>query len=574
MRLGDGCVVDYLGRRPGRAGRAFSQRRDEGQLPAPRPRREHLDLYCHRGLWRLAGRLRRSRRSGRRRPACRPRFLHLSALAEHRTRGGGLLKHSAASSTRTRVALALVAVIGLASIGLAIGNAPVAQVEGSTVPDAALSTPVLSARRVPSLVAREVADRILRSRLGRALADPAYGAAAQQSCLVVDQGQRRIHEIRPDLALIPASNLKLLTASAALEHFGADYRFVTEFRASSPPSDGVISGDLWIVGGGDPVIMTDEYAASFPNQPQLHTKVSSLADALVSAGVREVRGDLVGDDSRYDDVRFIPTWKPGYVTQGAVGPLGALLVNDGFTAFGSSRAVASAPPAHAAGLIASAAERAGVVLGAVTSGEAPEEAVAIATVESPPLSEILEALLRESDNTTAELLIKELGLSLRGEGSTAAGLDAMDEVLVGAGVDPDLYEPTDGSGLDRGNRASCRALDLALTEQNRENVIGRGLAVAAKTGTLARRFHDTPAAGQLRAKTGALDGVVSLSGWAPTGTGSPIDFAFIANGVPSESRGRQLQELIGVAVALYPEAPPESELSPRPVISRLAAREG
>lgn len=478
-----------------------------------------------------------------------------------------------AASRRARNLLALVGVVGVASTGLALANAPDAVLDDPTATESTLATPVLSARRVPSLLVREVADRNLRSRLDTALADPAYGSAGQQSCLVVAQGGRQIQQVRPDLALIPASNLKLLTASAALEHFGESHRFGTEFRAAAPPTDGVIAGDLWLVGGGDPLLMTNQYAASFPNQPQLHTNVTALAEALVAAGVKEVRGALVGDDSRYDQVRFIPKWKPGYVAQGAVGPLGALLVNDGFTAFGSTRAVASDPAAHAAGQVATAAERAGVVLGAIRSGQAPE-GVVVARVESAPLSEIVEALLRESDNTTAELLIKELGFAMRGEGSTAAGLDAMSEALAAAGIDPGWYDATDGSGLDRNNRASCRALDHALTDENRHSVIGRGLAVAAQTGTLTRRFGGTPAAGRLRAKTGALDGVVSLSGWVPPAAGLPIDFTFIANGVPTESRGRQLQERIGVAVSMYPESPPESELGPRSATGGPAAGEG
>ena len=452
--------------------------------------------------------------------------------------------------------------VGLAATGLAIANAPAAELDGASGPRTTLATPVLSVRRVPVLLNREVADRNLRTRLDAALADPAYGSAAEASCLVVSHGERDIHQLRPDLALIPASNLKLLTATAALERLGPDHRFVTEFRAADPPTDGVIAGDLWLVGGGDPVVMSEEYAASFPNQPQLHTKLSAFGDALAAAGVREVRGDLIGDDSRYDAVRFIPTWKSGYVSQGAVGPLGALLVNDGFTTFGGRRAVATDPAAHAAAQVGAAAERAGVQLGVVRSGRPPGTTVVVARVESPPLSQILEALLRESDNTTAELLVKELGVAMRNQGTTAAGLDAMDEVLREAGIDPELFEATDGSGLDRSNRASCRALDQALTDDDRDAVIGRGLAVAAQTGTLSRRFQGTPAAGRLRAKTGALDGVVSLSGWVPAVTGPPVDFSFIANGVPTEARGRQLQERIGVALALYPEAPPISALSP------------
>lgn len=466
-------------------------------------------------------------------------------------------------SALKRVLLLLVAVIGVAGVVLAVATRPPAEPPPARMTTAAISTPLFSARRVPDLVVRELADARLRARLQSGLRDPAFGSAGAESCLLVTQDDRRIESIRPDLELIPASNLKLLTAAAVLAHFGDDHRFVTEFRAAGPPVDGVIAGDLWLVGGGDPVLLTRDYAASLRYQPVLVHDVDELARALVQAGVRGVRGALLGDESRYDRVRYIPTWKPGYVAAGEVGPASALLVNDGFASFAGTKRAASDPAAHAAGMTAAAAEAAGVVLGTVGSGTAPPSSVVVASVPSPPLSLIVESLLRESDNTTAEVLLKELGLAMKGRGTTAAGLDAMREVLASEGIDAASYVATDGSGLDRGNRASCLAIDRAHTADGVAGPMGRGLAIAAQTGTLGKRFQNTPAAGRLHAKTGALEGVVSLSGWIRPPRGSALEFTFLANGIPGESRGRQLQELIGVALALYPEAPPASEVGPR-----------
>ena len=469
------------------------------------------------------------------------------------------------------VLMALVALVGLAAGVLAVSTTPSAGPPAGGAARPALSVPLLSARRVPALVSREVADVRLRERLAEALRDPSYGPVADASCLLVGQGKRSIESFHPGRELIPASNLKLLTATAALERFGDNHRFVTELRAAGPPVDGVIPGDLWLVGGGDPLLMTPDYAASLRNQPQLHTKVSAVAEAIGRAGVREVRGAFRGDESRYDRVRYIPTWRSGYVADGEVGPASALLVNDGFATFVGRKVAATDPAAHAAGMVAAAAEAAGVVLGEIGSGPAPSSSVVIGKVESAPLSLIVESLLRESDNTTAELLVKELGFVMRGEGTTAAGLDAMREVLAGAGIDPGSFVATDGSGLDRGNRASCYAVDSALTDDGVAGPIGRGLAIAAQTGTLSRRFQGTPAAGRLHAKTGALEGVVSLSGWVRPSRGDPVEFTFIANGVAGEARGRQLQERVGTALALYPESPPPSELGPQGV---GAARRG
>lgn len=464
---------------------------------------------------------------------------------------------------RQRLLLLLTGVVGLAALVLAVATRPAADSPSAAARPASISTPLLSARRIPELVARELADARLRERLQSALRDSRFGFARSESCLLVAQADRQIESIRPDAELIPASNLKLLTARAALEHFGDDHKFVTQFRAAAPPVEGVIQGDLWLVGGGDPVLLTPDYAASLRYQPALFHEVDELAQALVRAGVREVRGSLLGDDSRYDRVRYIPTWKPAYITDGEVGPASALLINDGFASFGVRKIAASDPAAHAAGMTAAAAEAAGIVLGAVGSGTAPQSSVVVATVESPPLSLIVESLLRDSDNTTAELLLKELGVAMRGKGTTAAGLEAMRETLVAEGIETGWYEATDGSGLDRGNRASCRAIDTALSGQGVAGPIGRGLAIAGRTGTLSKRFQNTPAAGRLHAKTGALEGVVSLSGWIRPARGSTLEFTFIANGIPGELKGRQLQERIGIALAMYPEAPAPRDIGPR-----------
>lgn len=455
---------------------------------------------------------------------------------------------------------ALLLVIGLLGAGLAWGSKP--QVPEPAAARAAATTPILSVRRIPGLVQRELADRRLRSRLDSALRAPGIGGAAEASCLVVRRGERLIHAIRPALALIPASNLKLLTAAAALRVLGPDHRFRTEFRATGPLKDGIVDGDLWVVGGGDPILMTPEYAAAQRFQPQVVHPVDALAEALAAAGVREVRGAIIGDESRYDSMRYLPSWKASYRTAGEVGPQSALVVNDGFANFAPGKTAASDPAAHAAGMIAQAAERRGIVVGASRSGAAPANAVTIAHLDSRPLSEIIGGLLTLSDNNTGELLVKELGVVRAGAGTTAAGLGVVREAIEGIGVDLADQPIADGSGLDRGSRISCSTIDRVLTSAGADGPLGGGLALAGRSGTLADRFESTPAAGRLRAKTGALAGVASLSGWVPPPEGEPLAFAFIANGLPSEPTGRALQEQIGTALALYPEAPPLVQLRP------------
>ena len=471
-----------------------------------------------------------------------------------------------APSGRHRSLLARVSVAGILAVGiLATGLAFVSQPKApeQATPRPRLSTPVLSVRRIPGLVGRELADRRLRSRLDGALSDPAFGTAASSSCVSVASGGRSIHEARASLALVPASNLKLLTASALLSRFGPDHRFVTEFRAKAVPVDGVIDGELWIVGGGDPVLMTSDYAASQRYQPQLLNPVDALAEALTDAGIREVRGNFVGDDSRYDQVRYLPTWKPSYRALGEVGPVGALVVDDGFAATGRGWAPAPDPAGHAAALVAGAAERRGLIVAGSTSGTAPGGLVTVARADSPALGEIVSALLRVSDNNTAEMAVKELAARSGTPGTTAGGLEQVRSELAKLGLDLADETLADGSGLDRGSRVSCETLGELLDRAGSTGPIGSGLAVAGRTGTLADRFIGTPAEGRLRAKTGALSGVISLSGWIDPDVGDSLRFAMIVNGLPGESAGRILQERVGVALASYPEAPPTATLGPR-----------
>ncbi|MGH9178280.1 MAG: D-alanyl-D-alanine carboxypeptidase/D-alanyl-D-alanine endopeptidase [Acidimicrobiales bacterium] len=453
------------------------------------------------------------------------------------------------------------------SSGVLAVRAPTPDTEVRT---AAPAAPVLSARRVPAHLARVVADARLRAQLDGALADPALGAGRDRSCLVVRTGRRSILERRPGERLIPASNLKVLTGLAVLERLGAGGRLITEVKAQADVGlDGVVAGPLWLVGGGDPLLSTADYAATLPNQPQPRTPLENLADALVEGGVKVVPGGVVGDETRYDSQRYIPTWKPTYITDSESGPASALVVNDGFAQFRPRTVAAPEPDLHAAAVLTGLLQERGVVIGAPPSeGQAPADATVVARLESPLLSDVVGQMLRESDNLTAELLVKELGARFAGSGTTAAGLGVVRETLEEEGLPVDDLAAVDGSGLDRSDRASCSLIMAAMEVDGPEGVLASGFPVAARDGTLAMRFRGNPAAGRLRAKTGALDGVVGLSGFidpvaeAGANTGAPLQFSLLVNELPRDSVGRALQEQVGAILASYPDAPSPEELAP------------
>jgi D-alanyl-D-alanine carboxypeptidase/D-alanyl-D-alanine-endopeptidase (penicillin-binding protein 4) len=226
---------------------------------------------------------------------------------------------------------------------------------------------------------------------------------------------------------------------------------------------------------------------------------------------------------------------------------------------------APAPAANAAGLLTGLLRARGVSVGGEgAEGRAPPGAVAVATVDSPPLSDVLAVMLQESDNLTAELLVKELGARFGGQGSTAAGLGVVKAALASAGVAGDGLASVDGSGLDRSDRLTCDALQATLAHGGEAGVVSRSLPVAGRNGTLARRFAGSPAAGKVRAKTGSLRGVSGLSGWTTTQDGRSIQFALLANDLPQDAVGIGLEDRVVSALAGWPRAPAPADVGPRP----------
>jgi D-alanyl-D-alanine carboxypeptidase/D-alanyl-D-alanine-endopeptidase (penicillin-binding protein 4) len=428
-----------------------------------------------------------------------------------------------------------------------------------------LATPVWSPRRVPQPLVDAVGAQRLQGRL-----DGELGGV--DACLVVTDGDGDtvLAARNPDAPLLPASSQKLFTAVAALTVLGADHRFETAAVAPAPPSDGTVE-QLWLVGSGDPVLATPEFAAELATEPFYEgtdvvvTPMTDLADAIVAAGVRRVPGGIHGDDSRYEAVRYLPTWRDAYRTGGQIGPLGALTVNDGFSALNPEPVPVEDPALFAALELTRLLVARGVEVGGSPGhSKAPAEAAAVASVQSRPLRDIVGGLLRSSDNLTGELLTREIGLRAGGDGTTAAGTKAIVATLGQLGVATEGLILVDGSGLDRGDQATCGQIiaTLDLGERPKFQILWDGLAVAGETGTLRGRFAGTSLEGRLRGKTGSLMGVTALAGLLDVGR--PLRFAFLASGAFSEGDGIALRERVAAIIAEFPSAPPADALVPGP----------
>lgn len=422
-------------------------------------------------------------------------------------------------------------------------------------------TPLWSARRLPEPAREELGTERLRFELALLLDGVGH-------CVVVDEDDRRLVASGVDTALIPASTLKLLTGLAALAVLGPDHRFVTRAVAAAAPDDGVVE-TLHLVGGGDPLLATPEYEAYLAGEPRWRddptTSLAELADEIVAAGVRSVPGGVVGDDSRHEGLRYLPGWDPSYLDQGVISPLSALTVDDGLVAWEDGNVPADEPAAHAAGELARLLEERGVAVGDSSAGAAPTGVVDVAAVDSPPLAEVVAAFERSSDNLGGELLVREIGLAARGEGTTAAGLAATSQTLDELGVG-EQRTLVDGSGLHRDNRIACGPLVDVLEAARRAELraVREGLPVAGVSGTLAERLGGTELEDRLRAKTGTLNGVTGLAGLLTTLEGRELEFAFLANDAFSEAEGEALGDAVAAPLVAYPDAPAADELVPAP----------
>ena len=174
---------------------------------------------------------------------------------------------------------------------------------------------------------------MLRTRRSSSVSLRSATRSANTSCLRIVDDTEVVVEFGASTAVIPASNEKLFVAATALAVLGADYRFRTEL-VSGPPSDGVIVGNVYLVGGGDPVLRTADV-----EDPQRYpsfntTSLEELADQVVALGITTIDGDVVGDGSRYDDEFRVPSWGDD-ITSTEAGPYDALLVNDGLISNGN-----------------------------------------------------------------------------------------------------------------------------------------------------------------------------------------------------------------------------------------------
>lgn len=364
--------------------------------------------------------------------------------------------------------------------------------------------------------------------------DPRMGTSTGISVVDIETGEV-LAAVRADDPQVPASNVKVLTAVATLDALGPDRPLRTSLMWSgAPEADG--TAVITLVAGGDVLLAAERGHGSIVGGANAYAGLADLADlavtALADAGVTKVA--LRVDDHAFVGPGINPRWPWYAIGQGYVAPATGLAVDAGALTDEPYPPRHSDPSIQAAGVLSARLMERGIDVSSQARGIAPNGAVELAGVDSAPMWLVLRHMLLASDNTVAEQLVMVLALESGRVGSVAQGSAEVLSRLEALGVDTTGVRLDDGSGFSASNRISpevLTALIVTLAGDPQLDDLLEWLPIASLRGTLHDRFVGTEGAGTVRAKTGSLSGVTSLSGTIVTVDGRWIAFSVLADGM-------------------------------------------
>lgn len=419
-----------------------------------------------------------------------------------------------------------------------------------------LAAPALASAAPPATGVLPATAGAHRARLGRralrhALRRDLGRIGGRQGAYVVDlTAHRELFAVNPNKGRLPASVQKLYTTSTALLRLGPTAVLTTSVLGSGQlTSSGTWQGTLFLRGDGDPTFGSRRFdRAAYGGG--VGTTAGRLARALRRAGVKGLAGQIRGDESRFDSLRGTPAtgYKPSFYLEGQ---LSALAYDRGF-ANASWTSFQANPPKYAAAQFAGALKVAGVNLPPklhLAAGKTPSGARLLAAVHSPSISTLIHLTNTPSDNFLAEMLLKDLGASFLGAGTTAAGVAVVRRELKSHFHIKPRFD--DGSGLSRRDSTSPLQVVTLLRRMAGNAEFTRSLAVAGETGTLKNEMRGTRAQGNCRGKTGTLFDVASLAGYCTARDGHTLAFAFLLNRLTDSTYGHGIEAKMAVTLANY-----------------------
>ncbi|NUQ80886.1 MAG: D-alanyl-D-alanine carboxypeptidase/D-alanyl-D-alanine-endopeptidase [Bacteroidetes bacterium] len=355
-------------------------------------------------------------------------------------------------------------------------------------------------------------------------------------------GGRPVFQYREDAALKPASTLKVITTAVALEKLGPEFRYHTVITTDGELTDSVLDGNLIIHGTADP-----QLSGFFDGE--IIGIVSEWADQLQAAGIRKITGSVFLDNSYFSDddgklltktatVALFDKADKSQLVRQVRNKKGKLIQQKIRLRRSARKLVQINLNNYLADRLAGELARRDMISNKTVelASEQPDSVqfnVLIAH-QSPSLAEIIKRTNKESDNFYADQLLRTLGYEVLGTGSLEAGIRVTEAFLaIRLGIDhPDLTI-ADGSGLSHENRITAdmlvRTLEYMAIASTNKDVFYNSLSIPTIDGTLERRIRH-PLATQIRAKTGSITGVVTLTGYMSTQSGKELVFSILCNG--------------------------------------------
>ena len=437
--------------------------------------------------------------------------------------------------------------------------------------------------------AEETMEKTLSDSITKIIEEKLVGADVSVTVRDRVSGEM-VYDYNGQTTIKPASNMKLLTTAAALDVLGKDYRFNTTLYTSGKMSNGVLKGDVYLKGQGDPTLSFED--------------LQQFAEELKAQGINKIDGRIVGDDKWFDDDLLTPgiwvgdesyyyaapisalTTSPNTdydsgtiiveATGTAVGELPSInvtphigdlqIVNEAQTVeagktntvtiermYETNQIVISGnlpvdktkkewvtvkhPTTHTLTMFQAVLAEAGIEYSKekLFRAATPKSAQLVAMKQSMTLEQLLIPYMKLSNNGIADILVKTMGKVKKNEGSTTAGLEVIREYGKSINLNMVDWQFEDGSGMSHENRVSSLAVSELLYKVQGEdwfNTYFTSLPVAANTdrmvgGTLRNRLKDPLTAGKVYAKTGSLTGVSTLSGYLEASSGQSYIFSVL-----------------------------------------------
>jgi serine-type D-Ala-D-Ala carboxypeptidase/endopeptidase (penicillin-binding protein 4) len=520
----------------------------------------------------------------------------------------------------------LLALMGIVcAIGAALGNAPSAFAQTNNQKKPACCNPVPRVKKAPEPSANAATKRF--AARADALLGAKLASKGEWGLLIVDaETGATLYEQNAEKYFVPASNMKLFTTALALAKLGPDYRFHTtiETRGTISP-EGTLAADLVLIGRGDPNLSNRkfpfEWKEEFDGEPE--KVLVELSDRLVAKGLKEISGDVVGDDSYFPRERYPSGWEIDDMIWEYGAAISAIVVDDNTVALtltpgenaddpvtavvspatpdftvendvktsaagtkpdltltrepGANLVVVKGtlpakstprklvlaieePAQHAAVLLKRLLEERGIKVEGVARARheqttSPDTATVLAEHISVPLGDSVKLINKISQNLHTEMLLRTVA---RQNGPWNTPEDLMKfpaDFYATAGIAPEDVIQTDGSGLSRHDLVTPRAVVALLKYAQVQpwfDPYYASLPIAGIDGTLEDRMKNSPVTGRIHAKTGSVEHVRTLSGFAETLGGRKLIFSFLSNNQGGKNH-EAADALSGLCLAMIEE---------------------